>query len=196
MKNVLLIFLAAIVFTGCKQGDKEKTSGNKEKTGAAAENTLSKEGIGELKIGMTRTDLEKLLKETLAMKHAKDTGEIWMDTATVQYAGMEVELYFQKMYSEEPTNEMELYGLSTKSPLCKTSTGIGIGDDRNAVLAAYEENPITMGPESVMVNDTTWALSKTNYSIHVSDDQWDKQISFHLVNKKIASIEASIQMGD
>ena len=53
-----------------------------------------------------------------------------------------------------------------------------------------------MGPESVMVNDTTWTLSKTNYSIHVSDDKWDKQISFYLINKKIASMEAGLQMGE
>ncbi|MBL0267910.1 MAG: hypothetical protein KAX45_11425 [Chitinophagaceae bacterium] len=194
MKNVLLILLAALVFTGCKQGDKEKSPGIKEKPDA--ENTITKDGIGNLKIGMTKTDLEKMLKATLSMKHAKDTGEIWMDTATVQYAGMEVELYFQKLYSEEPSTEMELFGLSTKSPLCKTTAGIGVGDDRNAVLTAYEENPITMGPESVMVNDTTWTLSKTNYSIHVSDDKWDKQISFYLINKKIASMEAGLQMGE
>ena len=147
MKNVLLILLAAITFTGCKQGDKEKSPGIKEK--ASAENTISKDGIGDLKIGMTKTDLEKMLKTSFSMKHAKET-----------------------------------------------ATGIGVGDDRNAVLAAYEENPINMGPESVMVNDTTWTLSKTNYSIHVSDDKWDKQISFYLINKKIASIEAGLQMGE
>lgn len=196
MKNVLLIFLAALLFTGCKQGDNKKSSGKKEATTASAENTISKDGIGGLKIGMTKTDLEKMLKATLSMKHAKDTGEIWMDTATVQYAGMEVELYFQKLYSEEPSTEMELFGLSTKSPLCKTKSGIGVGDDRNAVLAAYEENPINMGPESVMTSDTTWELSKTNYFIHVNDDNWDKQISFYLVNKKIASVEASMRMGE
>lgn len=196
MKNVLLILLTALVFTGCSQGDDKKSSGKKETTTASAENTITKDGIGDLKIGMTKTDLEKMLKATLSMKHAKDTGEIWMDTATVQYAGMEVELYFQKLYSEEPTTEMELFGLSTKSPLCKTKSGIGVGDDRNAVLAAYEENPINMGPESVMVNDSTWELSKTNYFIHVNDDNWDKQISFYLVNKKIASIEASMRMGE
>lgn len=196
MKNVMLLLLVALAFAGCKQGDKEKSSGKKDKEPVSAEHSISKDGIGELKIGMTKTDLEKMLKESLALKHAKDTGEIWMDTATVKYAGMEVELYFQKMYSEEPTNEMELFALSTKSPLCKTSTGIGVGDDRNAVLAAYELNPISMGPESVMVNDTTWTLSKTNYFIHVSDDKWDKQISFYLVNKKIAAIEASLHMGE
>jgi len=34
---------------------------------------------------MTTTDLEKLLKQSLVMKHANDTGEIWVDTATVKY---------------------------------------------------------------------------------------------------------------
>jgi len=145
---------------------------------------------------MTTTDLEKLLKQSLVMNHANDTGEIWVDTATVKYGEIDIDLYFQKMYSEEPANEMELYGLGTSSPLCKTETGLGVGDDRSAILAAYEDNPINMGPESVMVNDTIWALSKTNYFIYISDDKWDKQLVFRLVNKKVASLEAIVAMGD
>lgn len=196
MKSLFLLLLSALVITGCNQGDKEKPSSKKDKNPVNEKYLLSKDGIGELKIGMTKTDLEKLLKEPLIMKHAKDTGEIWVDTATAKYGEIQVDLYFQKMYSEEPTTEMELFGLSTSSPLCKTASGLGVGDDRSAVLAAYEDNPVNMGPESVMVNDTTWALSKTNYYINISDDKWDKQIVFLLVNKKVASMQATLSMGE
>lgn len=193
MKNSLLLLAVLLHLAACK--DKQKSSAQTDKK-VASEYLISKEGIGELKIGMTRTELEKLLKQSLVMKHANDTGEVWSDTATANYGKMEVTLYFQKSYSETPTDEMELIGLSTNSPLCKTATGIGVGDDRDAILAAYEDNPITMGPESIMLNDTTWGLSKTNYYIHVSDEQWDKQLSFLLVNKKVATLEAVLQMGD
>ena len=196
MKNLLLIASAALILSGCNQGDEEKSSAQTGKKTAAPEYVISKDGIGDLKIGMTKTGLEKLLKQSLTMKHANDTGEVWMDTATATYREIEVSLYFQEMYAEEKTNEMELTGLSTSSPLCKTATGLGVGDERSAILAAYEDNPITMGPESIMVNDTTWALSKTNYYINVNDDKWDKQLIFLLVNKKVTRLEASLQMGD
>jgi hypothetical protein len=195
MKNSLLLLVTVLLLAACKNDDKQKSSTQTDKK-VSSEYLISKEGIGELKIGMTRTELEKLLKQSLVMKHANDTGEVWSDTATVTYAKMEVTLYFQKMYSETPTDEMELFGLSTSSPLCKTATGLGVGDDRNAVLAAYEDSPITMGPENIMLNDTTWGFSKTNYNIYVSDDKWDKQLSFLLVNKKVATLEAVLQMGD
>jgi hypothetical protein len=196
MKNSLLVLAAILLLASCKNNDKEKSSGQKDKTPVSSEYTITKDGIGELKIGMLQADIEKMLKQSLVMKHAKDTGEIWSDTATVTYNKMEVTLYFQKSYLEGHTDDFELFGLSTNSPLCKTPAGIGVGDDRNAVLAAYADNPITMGPESVMVNDTTWAFSKTDYYIYVSDEKWDRQLSFRLVNKKVASVEAILQMGD
>lgn len=194
MKNSLLLLATVLLLASCK--DKEKSSAKKDKDPVSTEYLITKEGIGELKIGTFQADIEKLLKQSLVMKHAKDTGEVWSDTATVTYNKMEVTLYFQKSYLEAHPEEMELFGLSTNSTLCKTATGLGVGDDRSAILAAYEDNPINMGPESVMVNDSTWALSKTNYYINVSDDKWDKQIIFQLINKKVATIQASLAMGE
>lgn len=193
MRISILLLSAVIIFAACKDKNGSAKKGNPP---ADAAYLVSKNGIGDIKVGMSRTEIEKLLKQPLVMMHAKDTGEIWSDTAIAKYRDAEVTLCFQKMYSETPTDEMELISISTKSDLCKTSGGIGIGDDRNAVLAAYEDQSISMGPESIMINDTTWGLSKTNYYITVNDSAWDKQITFSLINKKIASIEASIQMGD
>ena len=53
-----------------------------------------------------------------------------------------------------------------------------------------------MGPEWESVNDSTWAMSKTKYSISIKDDKWDKELIFHLVNKKVVSLQAGIIMGD
>ncbi len=196
MKYLLLLTIAGLLFISCKDSDKEKSTG---KTGKAPTNSkylISKDGIGELKVGMTKKDIEKLLQESLVMQHANDTGEIWSDTAIVKYGEIEVTLSFQKIYSEKPTDEMELYGLSTSSPLCRTADGLGVGDDKYAVLSAYEDNPISMGPENIQLNDTTWGFSKTNYNIYVSDDKWDKQITFLLVDKKVVKLEAMVHMGD
>jgi hypothetical protein len=198
MKNSLLLFAVVLLLSGCKENKKEKTDDPARQSPDNPSHLLTKEGIGDLKIGMTKTDIEKLLKQPLAMKHANDTGEVWMDTAAAKYGEIDVEMYFQKHYTTEgePTNEMELFGVSTGSKLCRTAAGIGVGDDRLAILTAYADNPINMGPENIMINDTTWGLSKTNYYINVSDEKFDKQITFLLINKKVSRLEAVLQMGD
>ncbi len=196
MKYLLLFAIAGLLIISCKESNEEKSTA---KTGKAPTNSkylISKDGIGELKIGMLKKDIEKLLQESLVMKHANDSGEIWSDTAIIKYGEMEVELSFQKVYSEKPTDDMELYGLSTSSPLCRTADGLGVGDDKYAVLSAYENNPISMGPENIQINDTTWGFSKTNYNIYVSDDKYDKQITFLLTNNKVTRVEAILHMGE
>lgn len=194
MRKILLFFLAIAVLESCGSKDNSTSSGKKP---AEAAHTISKDGIGDIKIGMSQEELEKVLNQKLAMRHANDTGEVWSDTATVKYKDMDLSLYFQMIYHETARTEMmQLSGVETGSPLCKTATGLGVGDNRAAILAAYEDNPIDMGPENEMVNDTTWVLSKTKYIIYVKDDKWDKELIFRLVNKKVASLEASLLLGD
>ena len=196
MKYLLFLTIAGLLTFSCNDNKNEKST---VKTGKAPTNSkylISKDGIGELKIGMLKKDIEKLLQESLVMKHANDTGEVWSDTAVTKYGEIEVTLYFQRVYDERPTDDMELMGLGTDSPLCRTADGLGVGDDKYAILKAYEDNPITMGPENIQVNDTTWGFSKTNYSIYISDDKWDKQITFLLVDKKVSKVEAIMHMGD
>jgi hypothetical protein len=192
MKNLLLFLAITLTFAACSNSDKEKGSTKTTKESVDPKYLITKDGIGEL----MKTELEKLLKGPLVMLHAKDTGEIWVDTATANYNDIEVMLYFQKPYTDHAEGEMELFGIGTSSPKCRTSEGIGVGDDRSAVLSAYADNPINMGPESIMINDTTWGFSKSNYYINVNDEKWDKQLTFLLVNKKISKIEAVLAMGE
>lgn len=196
MRSLFIPLFSVLVLLSCNS--KNKKSGSKEpgKKSGSSEYTISKDGIGELKIGMTQAELEKLLNQKLAMKHAADM-EAWGDTVMVKYKEIEVSLYFERQYNEdEDVKIMQLSAIETSSPLCKDANGIGIGDERTAVLSAFEDNPINMGPEYEQVNDSTWAPSKTKYSINVKDDKWDRELIFHLVNKKVASLQASIIMGE
>jgi hypothetical protein len=195
IKLFLLLTAAAVI--SCNQKKKgETTKEPGKKTGDTAY-TITKEGIGEIKIGMTQGELEKLLKQELVLKHAKDTEEVWSDTATAKYKDMEVSLYFQKQYNEdESIRIMELYGVNTSSPLCKTESGLGVGAKKADVLAAYDDSPVNMGPEYEQVNDSTWAPNKTKFYINILDDKYDKQLVFKLVNKKVASIEANMFIGE
>jgi hypothetical protein len=191
MKKLLPLLLATVTIISCNQKDKQPDK-KVENTGYI----FSKDGIGDIKIGMTEQELEKLLNQKLVLKHAKDTGDVWNDTAMVKYKDIDMSFYFERMGNEEDMKNLQLTGVETSSSLCKTATGMGIGDDKMAIISAYDDYSVDMGPEFEMVNDTTWLPSKTKYSISIRDDKYDKELVFHLLNKKVASIGAAIIMGE
>lgn len=195
MRSLFIIVFSALTVLSCNQKEKQSTSKQTDKKPVDSSYIVSKEGIGEIKIGMTQQELEKLLAQKLAMKHANDP-EAWADTTTAKYKDIEVTLYFERYTNEDETHNMQLTGIKTSSQLCKTVSGLGVGDEKPAIIAAYDDNPIDMGPEYEQINDTTWAPSKIKYNINIKDDKWDRQLIFQLVNKKTASLGASIIMGE
>jgi len=198
MKKIFLLLATAITVISCNQKKKNETTKEPDKKTGDSGYTITKEGIGGIKIGMTHQELEKLLNQQLVLKHAKDKEEVWMDTAVGKYRDIDVSLFFQPRYNEDQDapKVWELFGLSSTSPLCKTAAGIGIGDDRVAVVNGYDDNYINMGPEYEQVNDSTWLPSKTKYNVYVSFYEDDKQLFFNFLNKKISAIGVSIAMGD
>ena len=194
MKNFLLGLLAAFVLFSCNQKEKDKKE--QKKKVEKNEYTITKDGIGPIQIGMKDAELEKILNQRFTFRMVVDSPGYWQDTIKAKYKDMDVSLFFERMNGDSDSTYMQLWGLETSSALCKTEYGVGIGDDKSAILQPYDDRPIYMGPEWEQVDDTTWALSKTKYSINVKDDKWDREIIFHLVNKKIVSLGAGIVMGE
>jgi len=192
MRNLLLYLVVTLVLFSCTQKDKKQPEKKVEKS----EYTITKDGIGELQIGMRDTELEKLLNQRFTFRMIVDSPGYWQDTVKAKYKDMDVSLYFERQSGDSDSTYMQLSGMETSSTLCKTEYGIGIGDDRSAILQPYDDRPINMGPEYEQVNDTTWAPSKTKYSVNVKDEKWDREIVFHLVDKKITSLAAGMIMGD
>ena len=96
MKQLTLVAATVIIFASCSSDKKKENSTTpKEKKEVAAEYLVSKDGIGELKIGMTQAEIEKLLSQSLVMKHDKEA-EVWMDTTTAKYKDIDVTLFFEK----------------------------------------------------------------------------------------------------
>jgi len=192
MRNIFCFFLAAFFFASCNSKKEKQTKKKVENN----EYTISKDGIGDLKIGMTEPEVENLLNQQLDFNAMKDSAGYWSDTIKTKYKDIDVSIYFERQYSDDDNGIMQISGVETTSSLCKTSSGAGIGDEKMDILTGYNENPINMGPDWEIVNDTTWVMSKTKYSIYVKDDKWDKELIFRLTNKKVTSLQASIIMGD
>jgi hypothetical protein len=195
MRSLFIIVFSALALISCNQKEKNPASKQADKKPVNSSYVVSKDGIGEIKIGMTRQELEKLLGQKLAMKHADDP-EAWADTSTAKFKDIEVILYFERYTEEDDTYDMQLTGIKSSSQLCKTASGLGIGDEKPVIIVAYDDNPVDMGPEYERINDSTWAPSKTIYNINIRDEKWDRQLIFQLINKKTASLGASIIMGE
>ena len=195
MRNLFIFFFAAFTILSCNQKSKQPAAKQPDNKTENTGYVITKDGIGDLKVGMTKSEVEKLLGQKFNLKSATDS-TAWQDTALAKYKDLDVSLYFERQYSEESSYDMQLTGVSTSSSLCKTALGIGIGDEKSTIISAYDDNPIDMGPDYETVNDSTSVPSKTKYSINVKDDKWDKELVFRLVNKKVTSLQASILMGE
>lgn len=176
MKKLLLILLIAI--------------GNK----IAAQNTdylITAKGIGSLKIGMKKAEVEKVTGKKITLKNLLDK-DGYSDTIKTKYKNIDVLLYLERQYLEEEKYDIVLSGIKTTSPLCKTSTGIGIGDDKIKIINAYENSSIYIWPE--FEDDTYTKRSKTKVVISVYNDEDGNTINFSLLNKKVISIEITYAM--
>ncbi len=182
MRKFLLPILLFLVACNSKQGGK-KMEKNKN-----TDYLVSLEGIGALKTDMTLTELEKVLQQKVPLTNPTDTvSGSWADSATVQYKDAELKLDFVRTYAYTANDSfhMRVTTITTSSPLCKTSSGIGIGASKQEIIDAFDDHLLYLEPG--YDNDTV--LSKTLYSVKVRESREGPQIIFYLKNNKVYSIE-------
>ena len=166
-------------------------------TKLSAQNTdyiVSMEGIGALKLGLKKAELEKLLNKKITLKYLSDLDSGYADTIKTKYKNMDVILYLGRHYIDEDKSEIVLNGIRTSSPLCKTKTGIAIGDDKMKVVNLYEDYTLSIWKE--FEDDTYTRRSKTRSVIFASADDSDYTIIFYLNNKKVVAFEVTYYEGE
>jgi predicted metallo-beta-lactamase superfamily hydrolase len=83
--------------------------------------TVSFDGIGAIKLGMKQLEVEKVLNKKILLTNPQDTiSGSWQDSAKVKYKNIEVRLSFQRNYTDDKVFDMEVIGIQTTSPVCKT----------------------------------------------------------------------------
>lgn len=142
---------------------------------------LSTDGIGPIKLGMSLTDLEKLLQKKITLKVIDIDSVVLVETIKTKYKGIDVEIDLIKRQ-----DYIAVDGISTKSPLCKTKSGIGIGATKLQVIAAYEGYHIDAKPDYTEVGDKL-IKSKNKSSITIKEDREGYAIVFSLLNNKVIS---------
>ena len=177
----LLIFLAA-----CSSKQEDKKVGKNENT----DYLVSLDGIGAVKTDMKQDELEKLLLQKILLTNPTDTvSGSWQDSATIKYKDAELKLTFVRTYAYSVADSfhMRITSIITENPLCKTTSGIGIGSGKQDIIDAFPNNLLYMEPG--YDNDTDVVHSKILYSIKVRESREGPQVIFYLKDKKVYSIE-------
>src|SRR4051812_28927800 len=121
MKKTSFYGLAFLLLLSCNS--KKEDSKEVKKTGTG-DYIISKNGINDLKIGMTQDEVEQLLKQHFNFNAIKDSAGYWSDTVKTKYKDIDVSLYFERQYIDEDSAVMQLNGVETTSAACKTASGI------------------------------------------------------------------------
>ncbi len=185
MKKILFLFAMAFLVICCNHHNENKQN---------SDTIISMDGIGELKIGMKQAAVEKLLNQRFILKNALDTADSWQDSATAKYKGIDLQLYFQREYTEGNNFYMYLIGLRTSSSLCKTESGIGMGTERSKIITAYEDGYLSLSPD--FEDDSTANRSKIKSLVNIKNEDGNRQIIFYRNNKKVVAVEAGIVFHD
>ncbi len=151
-------------------------------------------GIGLLKIGLKKAELEKILNKKITLRYLSDKDSGYADTIKTKYKNIDVTLYLSKQYTNENKAAIYLHGIRTSSPLCQTRSGIKIGDDKIKIISAYENSILNIWPEYEDENYTR--RSKTRSVVLVSSDDNNNTIIFYLNNKKLVAFEVTYYEGE
>src|SRR5215203_5110177 len=150
-------------------------------------------GIGDIKLGMKKAQVEKLVNQTFVLSHlSSKKDDAYQDTVQIMYKGMETSVIFQKVYSENDKYDIAVWEIKSNSPQLKTKSGIGIGDDKLKIVTTYEGYVIWIMPE--YENDYS-IKSKTRSSVWLHGDDGNV-IIFYLDKNKVTAMSVTYFEGD
>ncbi len=150
---------------------------------------VSVNGIGELKISKTKSELEKIINQPLPLKNLLKKEDWNYDTIQCKYKNADVELVLEKNYMDNKPGEIILRQVKSGDKSVKTKSGITIGDDKYKVISTYEGYLMHIVPDFEKKD-------KTKSEIWLFSDSGDGVIIFSLTNNKVSAIAVTHYEGD
>jgi hypothetical protein len=144
--------------------------------------TVTFYGIGEIKLGMEKTELEKLLKEPIAVPNiSSDKAGVYKeDTIHIIYKGVDIDIMLQPRWSSK-NNEIQVVMIKSNCASLITKSGIGIGDNMLKILSTYKDYSLHIYP---YYDDYTVRV-KGKSSIHLTSSEGSTSIIFYLTDEKV-----------
>jgi hypothetical protein len=152
---------------------------------------VSMSGIGEIKVGMKKAELEKLTGKPVKLDKLLRKTDSDRDTLAITLHDLDYEVVMEKNYIDDKRSEFVVWEVrSTAAPL-KTKSGIGIGDDKLKIISTYETYMIQIMPE--WENNYT-VKSKTRSTVWLFGDN-GTVIIFYLTNNKVTGFSVAYNEG-
>ena len=148
-------------------------------------------GIGDLKVGMSKAQVEKLTGSPLKLVKLLKKDDWDRDTLEVIYKDVPYQVIMDKDYINEKSTGFIVYEIKSNSPVLKTKSGIGIGDDKLKIIAAYEGYMIYILPG---YEDDYTTKSKTKSTVWLHGDD-GKLIVLYLTNNKVTGFSVMFDEG-
>ena len=147
--------------------------------------TVSMSGIADVKLGMTKSSLEKLLNQAIQLPRLSKEKNYERDTVACNYNGLNLSVVFEKQEINNK-NEIVVWEVKSTHPQLKTRSGIGIGDDKLKIISTYDNYTIYIMPG---YDDADYTIkSKTKSTIWLHGDESGKVIIFYLTNNKVTGM--------
>lgn len=173
------LLLAALVFCSCATAQTNLL-------------ILDMEGLESVKLGIKQQDLEKIIGKRIPLTNPTDTiSGSWMDSATITYKNIPLQLVFQRQYYDSTNFWMMVTSISTSDNRVKTRKGIKIGSDKVSVINSYEFYPIDIFPEYDMDGKLTGSTI-----INVYDNSQSTNLVFRFVRNKVVEVQSRMAFDD
>jgi hypothetical protein len=147
--------------------------------------TVTFNGIGEIKLGMKKTDLEILLNKTIPVPNiTSNKFDVYQDTVHLTYSGIEEYIILQRPPYDE--NQIIVWEIRSKSGSIKTKSGIGIGDNMAKIIFMYEDYMLYIIPTFDTSNDKIRIQGKSTIELYSSDRA--NKIIFYLNDDEVTEV--------
>ena len=153
--------------------------------------TVSLAGIGDIKVGMKQSELEKLIGQPVKLVKLLKKENWERDTINFIHKDVPYQVVLDKDYINDPSQGFIVYEVKSNGPALKTKSGIAIGDDKLKIVSTYGDYTIQIMPE--YENDYT-VKSKTKSTLWLFGDD-GKVIIFYLTNNKVTGFTVMYNEG-
>ena len=152
-------------------------------------------GIGSIKLGMTVAELERTTGQKIKTSLSKENKEYMMDTIRLNFKGAEFQITLYNEYLDQDKYQVAIYSITCSSPLCKTRSGIVIGDDKMKIVSIYDTYYMEIAPFTEEVGNGQYKPSKTKSTVTIHGQEENGIIIFNLNSNKVNSFTVSIFEG-
>jgi len=154
--------------------------------------TVSMAGIGDIKVGLKKEQLEKLTGRPIKLVNLLKKDEWQRDTVKFTYKDIPYEVVLDKDNVNETSQGVIVYEVRSSGAGLKTKSGIAIGDDKLKIVSTYNDYMMHIMPD--WENNYT-VKSKTRSIIMLFGDESSTVITFYLTDGKVTSFSVGYSEG-